>query len=176
MTFYLKSAFEEFNPASSDRYRYRYQFGPGFNSHPQRLLQSLTYHIRQIASRAHHHDEHITMPTEPPLPPAPTLLSLSSLTSQKYLQTLLETLFEPTPPLETLLVPSVLLRLTAQVEAPSTASYAALVDLCDEVASGWTWAQKAEFLSGHPMIGDVKASGLSGKEQGGGTPAAVLAR
>lgn len=97
------------------------------------------------------------------------VLSLDSIKDADSLSRLLCLLFEPSPPLRTLLVPLVLLRLTAADTPPP--SYTALVDLCAEVAAGWTDAQKADFLSGHPMIGEVKnLSALSGKEQGGASP------
>ncbi|GFZ48131.1 hypothetical protein JCM24511_05879 [Saitozyma sp. JCM 24511] len=109
--------------------------------------------------------------------PAPPSLALEDSRNADSLTHLLSTLFEPSPPLHSLLVPSVLLRLTATTTPPP--SYSALIDLCAEVASGWTYPQKAEFLSGHPMIGEQKAvSKLSGKEQGAGpvTPKVVLDR
>jgi len=103
------------------------------------------------------------------------ILALEDLTSSTSLTTLLSLLFEPSPPLKTLLVPSVLLRLTSLDTPP--ASYSQLIDVCSEVAEGWTWEQKAVFLSGHPMIGEVKGlSAMSGTEQGGATPKVVLDR
>ncbi|WWD08449.1 hypothetical protein V865_006561 [Kwoniella europaea PYCC6329] len=106
-----------------------------------------------------------------------SILSLSSLASAPALESLLVLLFEPSTALRNLLVPSVLLRLTARSEPP--ASYNELIDICQEVSSDWTWDEKAEFISGHPMIGEVKGlSKLSGKEQGNSTvtPKVVLDR
>ncbi|WVQ86043.1 hypothetical protein IAT38_008211 [Cryptococcus sp. DSM 104549] len=106
-----------------------------------------------------------------------TVPPIESCADAQTLTTLLALLFEPSPPLHSLLVPSVLLRLTARSEVP--ASYNEIIDICQEVASDWTWDEKAEFLSGHPMIGEVKGlSALSGKEQGGArpTPKPVLDR
>ncbi|RSH85250.1 hypothetical protein EHS25_005057 [Saitozyma podzolica] len=91
--------------------------------------------------------------------PAPPSLALEDSRNADSLTHLLSTLFEPSPPLHSLLVPSVLLRLTATTTPPP--SYSALIDL------------------GHPMIGEQKAvSKLSGKEQGAGpvTPKVVLDR
>jgi hypothetical protein len=120
-----------------------------------------------------------------------TLPPLSDLASPTHLAKALSTLFEPSPSLHSLLVPSVALRLTADFPlspssstepassilteispaSPPIASYAALVDLCERVAQGWTWDQKADFVGGHPMIGEVKVlSTLSGAEQGGAVP------
>ncbi|WVQ70682.1 hypothetical protein IAR50_000204 [Cryptococcus sp. DSM 104548] len=100
--------------------------------------------------------------------------SLASLKDTTSLASLLSLLFEPSPPLHALLVPAVHSQL-----APSTRleSYNIIIDLCQATSSKWTWREKAEFLSGHPMIGEVKGlSKLSGKEQGGATPQEVLDR
>lgn len=109
-----------------------------------------------------------------PLPP------LDSLTSPEQCTFLLSLLFEPSPALHNLLVPSILLRLTGDDPSAPPKNYNHVIGLCEEVAGGWTWEQKADFLSGHPMIGEVKGlSKLSGKEQGGGavaTPKVVLNR
>ncbi|KAK8850509.1 hypothetical protein IAR55_004427 [Kwoniella newhampshirensis] len=105
------------------------------------------------------------------------ILALEDCTSADSLTQLLTLLFEPSDPLRDLLVPSVLLRLTTRTSPPST--YNELIDICEEVAKDWTWDEKAEFLSGHPMIGEVKGlSKLSGKEQGGAvvTPQVILDR
>jgi hypothetical protein len=117
-----------------------------------------------------------TMSTAAPHPSEPpTILALRDVNDATTLTSILSTLFEPSPPLNSLLVRSVLLRLTAA--DPPISSYNKLVDICAEVAEGWTWEQKAEFLSGHPMIGEVKGlSALSGKEQGGATREVVLSR
>lgn len=103
------------------------------------------------------------------------ILPLEDLTSASSLTSLLSLLFEPSPPLRSLLVPSVLLRLTALDSPPD--SYNQPIDICADVAGGWTWDQKADFLSGHPLIGEIKGlSEMSGEEQGGATPEVVLDR
>lgn len=103
------------------------------------------------------------------------MLALEDLTSASSLTSLLSLLFEPSPPLRSLLVPSVLLRLTALDSPPD--SYNQPIDICADVAGGWTWDQKADFLSGHPLIGEIKGlSEMSGEEQGGVTPEVVLDR
>ncbi|WVQ95599.1 hypothetical protein IAU59_002696 [Kwoniella sp. CBS 9459] len=98
------------------------------------------------------------------------VLALSDLNSASALESLLVLLFEPSPALTNLLVPSVLLRLTARSDPPG--SYNELIDICENVVKEqWTWEEKAEFVGGHPMIGEVKGlSKLSGKEQGGVVP------
>ncbi|WVW80894.1 hypothetical protein I302_102885 [Kwoniella bestiolae CBS 10118] len=106
-----------------------------------------------------------------------SILSLTSLSSAPALESLLILLFEPSSALRNLLVPSVLLRLTARPSPPK--SYNELIDICKEVSNDWTWDEKGEFISGHPMIGEVKGlSKLSGKEQGNSvvTPKVVLDR
>ena len=105
------------------------------------------------------------------------ILALEDLSSADSVTSLLSLLFEPSPPLQNLLVPSVLLRLTARTEPPE--SYNRLVDICADIAAGLTWEQKAEFLSGHPMIGEVTGlSAMSSKEQNAvtATPKVVLDR
>ncbi|WVO17435.1 hypothetical protein L204_105127 [Cryptococcus depauperatus] len=93
---------------------------------------------------------------------------LSSINDTNSLTLLLSLLFEPSPPLHSLLVPSVVSRLSNS-SLPQT--YSDVVDLCAKVAEAWTWEQKGQFINGHPMIGEVKGlSKLSGKEQGNGGP------
>ncbi|CAK9786068.1 hypothetical protein CC85DRAFT_309759 [Cutaneotrichosporon oleaginosum] len=103
----------------------------------------------------------------------PATLDFATLTDSERLTALLGTLFEPTPPLRRVLVPAVLFRAST---APP-ASYAALVDLCAAIGADWDWDTKAQFIQGHPVIGEVKGlSAHSSKEQGSGTPAVVLDR
>jgi len=78
------------------------------------------------------------------------------------LGTALATLFEPSPTLYSLLLPVV----RSSLDADSITSYSELVDRCAEIAKGWTYDQKAAFVAGHPMIGEVSnLSALSHKEQ-----------
>ena len=102
-------------------------------------------------------------------------LPLDKCSDPKVLDPLLSLLFEPTPSLHNVLVPGVLDRLSSTA-MPST--YSQLIDTCSDVASQWTWEDKAGFIAGHPMIGAPKVSGLSGKEQGSGpvTPQVVIDR
>ena len=103
----------------------------------------------------------------------PSILQVQDCHDADTLTSLLSLLLEPTPELHSLLVPSVLLRLTAEDAPPK--SFSDLIDICDDVVVGWAWEQKGGFINGHPMIGEVKG-GLSGKEQGGATRPIVLAR
>lgn len=99
-----------------------------------------------------------------------SLPPLADLTNQDALHSALSTLFEPTPALTNTLLPAVI----AQLSTPP-ASYAALVDLCAQVALAWDWEDKAAFVAGHPMIGEVKGlSAHSAKEQGGVKPTAPV--
>ncbi|ODN99484.1 hypothetical protein L198_03328 [Cryptococcus wingfieldii CBS 7118] len=102
--------------------------------------------------------------------------SLESLKDPSALTTLLALLFEPSPSLHSLLVPSVHSQLATSTRLES---YNIIIDLCQATSSRWSWQEKADFISGHPMIGEVTGlSKLSGKEQGGGgaTPKEVLDR
>ncbi|ORX41058.1 Oxo-4-hydroxy-4-carboxy-5-ureidoimidazoline decarboxylase [Kockovaella imperatae] len=95
----------------------------------------------------------------------PSMLKVEDCQDADTLNALLSLLLEPTPELRSHLVPSVLLRLTARENPPST--FGEIVSLCQEVVSEWEWKDKGAFINGHPMIGEVKG-GLSGQEQGGG--------
>lgn len=102
-------------------------------------------------------------------------LALQDTHDADKLAALLCDLLEPSRPLREILVPAVLLRLTASKQV--TASQ--LIDLCEQVATGWTYDQKADFIAGHPLIGEVKnLSAHSEKEQANSvpTPPIVLER
>ena len=103
----------------------------------------------------------------------PSILQVQDCHDADTLTALLSLLLEPTPELHSLLVPSVLLRLTAEDTPPQSFSH--VIDTCEYVIGGWTWEEKGGFINGHPMIGEIKG-GLSGKEQGGATRPVVLAR
>jgi hypothetical protein len=66
------------------------------------------------------------------------------------------------------------------VDSNSTLStYSDLIDRCADEVALWTPQDKAVFLGGHPLIGEVKnLSAHSANEQGGGgrTPKVVLDR
>lgn len=91
---------------------------------------------------------------------------------------LLATLFEPTPTLHSLLVPQVLAQLSQTQSQAQVPSASELIDISERLCDRWSWEDKARFLAGHPMIGEPKVSGLSGKEQAAGptTPKVVLDR
>lgn len=104
-----------------------------------------------------------------------TCLDLCDLRDADRVSSLLCELFEPSSALTDVLVPAVLLRLSSSPAPPE--SYNALIDICAEVVDEWTLDQKADFVSGHPMIGEVQLQGHSAKEQGASpTPKVVLER
>jgi hypothetical protein len=103
--------------------------------------------------------------------------ALSSLTDATTVDQTLSLLLEPSPILHSKLTPAITARLAAS--GPPT-TYAQLVDICAGEIQQWTSEDKAAFLGGHPLIGEVKnLSALSAKEQGGKsvkTPEIVLKR
>lgn len=132
-----------------------HQIHSKYSTHADFCIRILQCHRDPIIKQITH-----TLIMSDGIPSLATLQNIDSLTI------VLSTLFEPSPPLHTLLVPSVLERLSSS-SLPQ--SYNQLIDICANVAEGWSWEQKGEFLSGHPMIGEVKGlSKLSGKEQSGG--------
>lgn len=107
------------------------------------------------------------------LPPLTDILS-SSAEEGDPLATALSVLFEPSAILFTELVPQVKEFLTSN----EVTTYCGLVDASLAVLSGWGEDQKAQFVAGHPRIGEVKfLSKLSASEQAAiATPPQVLAR
>lgn len=106
-------------------------------------------------------------------------MSLPSLqeacSSKAALDQALSTLLEPSTTLKEHLVPA----LSSTISSHSPASYSVLVDLCEREISTWSIDEKADFLGGHPRIGEVKnLSALSSKEQSNAqaTPPEVLAK
>lgn len=97
---------------------------------------------------------------------------------ESQIGSLLATLFEPTPTLHSLLVPQVLAQLSQTQSQAQVPSASELIDISETLCDRWSWEDKARFLAGHPMIGEPKVSGLSGKEQAAGptTPKVVLDR
>ncbi|KAJ9102489.1 hypothetical protein QFC21_002889 [Naganishia friedmannii] len=105
------------------------------------------------------------------------MLALSSLTDSTVVDQAVSLLLEPSPILHSKLTPAITQHIKSS-GAPQ--SYASLVDMCAEEIGGWSLGDKAAFLGGHPLIGEVKnLSALSAKEQGGKTvktPEIVLKR
>ncbi|PCH44199.1 hypothetical protein WOLCODRAFT_104748 [Wolfiporia cocos MD-104 SS10] len=109
------------------------------------------------------------------LPPLNSVLASGSDVDDP-LASALATLFEPSPILYSDLVPG----LAAYIPASSRpiAMYSDLIDASLAVISTWSDDLKAQFIAGHPRIGEVKGlSHLSAKEQAAAaTPPEVLAR
>lgn len=99
------------------------------------------------------------------LPPAATLQDGSSILEAASI------LFEPSPPLEQHLAP------TLAHTAPYS-SYNSLITACDAITVGWDDQLKAAFVAAHPRIGEVSGlSALSAQEQASKqTPPEVLAK
>jgi hypothetical protein len=102
---------------------------------------------------------------------------LSSLIDSTVVDQAVSLLLEPSPILHSKLTPAI----TERIKSTGTPeTYASLVDLCAEEIGGWSLEDKAAFLEGHPLIGEVKnLSAMSAKEQGGKTvktPEIVLKR
>ncbi|KAL1747924.1 Oxo-4-hydroxy-4-carboxy-5-ureidoimidazoline decarboxylase [Schizophyllum fasciatum] len=104
--------------------------------------------------------------------PRLSAIQASSGDSEGPLASALALLLEPSPVLLTRLVPE-LARADLQLQ-----SYAALVDAALEAVSRWAPSYQAQFVAGHPRIGETQAlSHLSAQEQAArATPPEVLAR
>jgi hypothetical protein len=96
--------------------------------------------------------------------------------STQSLEDCLSLLFEPSPSLKQKLAPSLSSQINSKGKAP--ASYTELVDLSEREISTWSDDEKADFIGGHPRIGEVSnLSKLSSQEQASkATPPEVLAR
>jgi len=92
----------------------------------------------------------------------------------------LSTLFEPSPVLLEELVPKLSERLNESNSSlrPTVESYVDLIDATLVTISKWSYSVKADFVGGHPRIGEMKnLSTLSKLEQAAkATPPEVLAR
>jgi hypothetical protein len=108
---------------------------------------------------------------------SPAIPALGSLTEAPVVDQTISLLLEPSPILHSKLTPAITQRI-ATSSIPE--NYSQLVDLCAEEIEGWSLEDKAAFLGGHPLIGEVKnLSAMSAKEQGGKTvrtPEIVLKR
>lgn len=107
------------------------------------------------------------------MPPMGDVLASSS-DENAPLATALSVLFEPSPTLLTELVPQV----KAYLASGEITTYCGLVDSSTHIISTWDDDKKAQFIAGHPRIGEVKfLSQLSAREQASvATPPQVLAR
>lgn len=108
--------------------------------------------------------------------PFPMIEAIASSGTDKDapLATALAILFEPSDVLYAYLVPSVKNRL----QNDKIASHGELLSIASQIMSAWSEDLKAEFIAGHPRIGEVKGlSALSAQEQAAkATPPEVLRR
>ena len=88
------------------------------------------------------------------------------------------TLFEPSSTLFEFLVPSVIDIIANPAGRVPRRTYNALIDIAISELDGWPHGQQADFVGGHPRIGEIKGlSALSASEQAAhATPPEVLAR
>ncbi|RDX54281.1 hypothetical protein OH76DRAFT_1415679 [Lentinus brumalis] len=112
---------------------------------------------------------------EPGLPPLLEAISDTSGDQEGPLARALALLFEPSPVLYSTLVPGVISHIQ---NAPPIISYRALIDASLSVIRSWSDDLKAQFIAGHPRIGEIKGlSRLSAQEQAAkATPSEVLVR
>lgn len=115
------------------------------------------------------------------MPDLPTLAE--AVSSRAALEQALCILLEPSTSLREHLVPALSTGLDNSSGGGSAQSqpttYADVVDAAEAEVATWSQADKADFLGGHPRIGEVKnLSALSSKEQSGATqtPPEVLAK
>lgn len=92
-----------------------------------------------------------------------------TLSSPWELATALSILFEPSPILSSTLAPQLSSTLKRK---PLITTYAELVDIAISTVNTWDNTLAAEFIAGHPRIGEShNLSNLSAKEQGASTTA-----
>lgn len=107
-----------------------------------------------------------------PIPSLETVLS-SSPESTSPLATTLSVLFEPSPILFDRLVPELA---TSFASGSKVDSYTALIDRATGVIDAWDDQQKAQFVAGHPRIGESQhLSALSANEQGASSTSITIA-
>ncbi|KAI0793934.1 OHCU decarboxylase-domain-containing protein [Fomes fomentarius] len=113
--------------------------------------------------------------TDQSLPPLLEATSDNTGDKNGPLARALALLFEPSSVLYDTLIPAVVSHIQ---NAPPITSYYALIDVSLAVISSWADNVKAQFIAGHPRIGEVNGlSKLSQEEQAAkATPPEVLAR
>lgn len=90
-----------------------------------------------------------------------------STRSDHSLGNVLSLLFEPSPILLDNLAPNLLEQLNNANDSDTPRTYAELIDQALAIAYAWPFESQAEFVGGHPRIGEVKGlSALSAAEQG----------
>lgn len=97
--------------------------------------------------------------------------------AEQVLRHFLISLFEHSDVLSQRLLPELLATQHDKLPAYHRADIEAVLGRSMDIIRGWDPEVQAQFIAGHPRIGETKnLSVLSAKEQGGGTPPQVLAR
>jgi len=97
--------------------------------------------------------------------------------TEQALKDLLIGLFEHSDVLSQHLLPELLATQHDKPLAHRRSDIETVLDRSMDIIRGWDPELQAQFIGGHPRIGETKnLSVLSSKEQGGGTPPEVLAR
>ena len=118
------------------------------------------------------------MSSQPILPPVSEIYASGDVSHNGPLARAFTTLFEPSSTLFEFLVPSV----TAIIANPRShvprRTYNALIDIAISELNEWPHGQQADFVGGHPRIGEIKGlSALSASEQAAhATPPEILVR
>jgi len=98
----------------------------------------------------------------------PPFESNPSKYSSEFIEHALEVLLEPSPILKQKLVPNLIERIQffQSSSPPYPTSYSDLIDLSISILGVWKPSERADFISGHPRIGEVSnLSALSAAEQ-----------
>ncbi|KAI0305798.1 Oxo-4-hydroxy-4-carboxy-5-ureidoimidazoline decarboxylase [Multifurca ochricompacta] len=112
------------------------------------------------------------------LPPVSEIYASTDISRDGPLARALALLFEQSDALFEFLVPSIVDIIAKGTSSIPHRTYNALIDIAIKELKGWPHVQQANFLGGHPRIGEVKGlSALSASEQAAhATPTEVLAR
>lgn len=119
------------------------------------------------------------MTIQPILPLVSEIFASEDISPDGPLARAFATLFEPSSTLFEFLVPSVMGIITANpASRVPRRTYHALIDVAICELDGWPHGRQADFVGGHPRIGEIKGlSALSTSEQAAhATPPEVLAR
>ena len=118
------------------------------------------------------------MTSQPILPPVSEIYASGDITRSGPLARAFATLFEPSSALFEFLVPSVTAIIANTASHAPRRTYHTIIDIAISELDEWPCGQQADFVGGHPRIGEIKGlSALSASEQAAhATPPEVLAR
>jgi 2-oxo-4-hydroxy-4-carboxy--5-ureidoimidazoline (OHCU) decarboxylase len=116
--------------------------------------------------------------SQPILPPVSEIYASRDVTRDGPVARAFSTLFEPSSALFEFLVPSAVATIANPGNRFPRHTYHTLIEIAISEIHGWPHEQQANFLGGHPRIGEVRGlSALSASEQAAhATPPEVLAR